>query len=109
MPYYDSEHLFRALSDARERVADVPPELHEGAAELLTVLLLSGGEIPDKLDRLVDVTVDCAPDVRPVVSSTIASLLARPYDEQRKIVETVRGLLVRKREPDPFADLFKGL
>jgi hypothetical protein len=107
MAYYDTEQLFRALSDARERSDAAPPELREGVQELLMILLLSAESIPERLERLFDVTVDCSPDVRPVVNSTLASLLARPYDEKRKIVEAVRGLLEDKADADdPFKDLF---
>lgn len=108
MAYYDTEQLFQALSDARERSGGAPPELREGVEELLLMLLLSGEPVPDKLERLFDVTVDCSPDVRPVVNSTLASLLARPHDEKKKIVDAVQGLLQNKAdEEDPFKDLFK--
>jgi hypothetical protein len=92
MPYYESEQLFKALSDARERAADAPDAIRPGVEELLTVALLAG-IVPDRVDRITDVTVDCAPDVRPVIGSLIASLLARPRDQHRRIVETTRAIL----------------
>lgn len=108
MPYYEAEHLFGALSDARERARDVAAALRPGVEELLTVALLAG-IVPERLDGLTDVMVDCAPDVRPVVSSLIASLSARPRDEQRRVLEMTRALLdgtatKASGEADAFAD-----
>lgn len=108
MPYYESEQLFGALSDARERALNVAAALRPGVEELLTIALLAG-IVPERVDRLTDVMVDCAPDVRPVVSSLIASLNARPRDEQRRVLEMTRALLdgsaaKSTAEPDAFAE-----
>jgi len=109
MAYYESEQLFRALSDARERSINVAAELKPGVEELLTIAILAD-IIPDRVDRLTDVTVDCAPDVRPVVSSLIASLVARPHGEQRRVVAMARSLLEgtgvgnAAGEPDAFSE-----
>jgi hypothetical protein len=105
MATYESEDLFRAMSDARERAVAVPEDLHEGVVELVTIGLLAN-IVPDRVDRLTEVTVDCAPDVRPVISSLIASLVARPRDQQRKIVETSRKLL---ESLNPADDAFAGI
>jgi hypothetical protein len=107
--YYESEQLFGALSEARERTANVAAELRPGVEELLTVALLAGNGVPDRLDHLTDVMVDCAPDVRPVVSSLIASLSARSRDEQRRVIAMARSLLdgtatKNAAEADAFAD-----
>ena len=109
MPYYESEQLFGALSEARDRAQNVAAALRPGVEELLTITLLAGGGVPDGLDRLTDVMVDCAPDVRPVVSSLIASLAARSRDEQRRVIEMARALLdgtatKNTTEADAFAD-----
>ena len=105
MPIYESADLFRAMSDARERAVAVPADIHEGVEELLTVALLAG-IIPERVDRLTEVTVDCAPDVRPVIGSLIASLVARPREQQRKIVETARNLI---ETPAIADDAFAGI
>ena len=103
MPYYESADLFRALSNAREKAEGVPPAIHQGVQELLTLVLLSGGDLPERLESFVEMSVDCAPDVRPVVTSTLASLQARPPDELRAIVVAARNLIAPvAREPDPF-------
>lgn len=111
MPYYESEQLFASLSDARERAAEAPDDIRPGVEELLTVALLAG-IVPERVDRITDVTVDCAPDVRPVISSLIASLLARPRDQHRRIVDATRAILERSgagsvdvsAEADAFAN-----
>lgn len=105
MPYYESEQLFVALGDARERAAAVPDDIRPGVEELLTVALLAG-IVPERVDRITDVTVDCAPDVRPVVSSLIASLLARPRDQHRRIVDTTRAILEGSVEVSAETDAF---
>jgi hypothetical protein len=105
MATYESGDLFRAMSDARERAAGVTADLHEGVEELLTIALLAG-IVPDRVDRLTDVTVDCAPDVRPVIGALIASLVARPRNQQRQIVETSRKLL---DSVNPNEDAFAGI
>lgn len=103
MPVYESADLFGAMSDARERAAMVPADIHEGVEELLTIAILAGIN-PDRVDRLTDVIVDCAPDVRPVVASLIASLVARPRDQQRKIVAATKNLIEAPAiEDDAFA------
>jgi hypothetical protein len=111
MPYYESEQLFAALGSARERAAAVPDDIRAGVEELLTVALLAG-IVPERVDRVTDVTVDCAPDVRPVIGSLIASLLARPRDLHRAIVDATRAILERSgsgavdvaAEADAFAN-----
>jgi hypothetical protein len=92
MPYYESPELFGAIGDAREKAQAAPDDLREGVQELLTIAIMAK-IVPDRLDRLTDVSVDCAPDVRPVISSLIASLLARPRDQQRRILYEARNLL----------------
>jgi hypothetical protein len=109
MPYYEAEQLFGALSEARERALNVAAELRPGVEELLTIALLAR-IVPERLDSLTDVMVDCAPDVRPVVSSMIASLNARPRDQQRRVLEMARSLLDGTAaksggEPDAFAEI----
>jgi hypothetical protein len=99
MAVYESADLFGAMSDARDRAVAVPAEIHEGVEELLTIALLAH-ITPDRVDRLSEVIVDCAPDVRPVVASLIASLVARPRDQQRKIVAATKDLI----EPPALAD-----
>ena len=108
MPYYESEQLFGALSEARERAQNVAAALRPGVEELLTIGLLAG-IVPERVDQLTDVMVDCAPDVRPVVSSLLASFSARSRDEQRRVVEMARSLLdgtatKNTAEADAFAD-----
>jgi hypothetical protein len=105
MGTYESADLFAAMSDARERAVMVPAEIHEGVEELLTIAILAK-ITPDRVDRLTDVIVDCAPDVRPVIASLIASLVSRPRDQQRKIVAATRDLV---EAPAIAEDAFAGL